>query len=1110
MLMKNILLGMLCMLLAFSVQAQRVVTGTVTDDTGAEVPGANVVVKGTTNGTTTDLTGKYSISVPDNSTLVFSFIGLEAMEVEVGARSVIDVVMKSDVQELQEVVVTALGISREKKALGYSVQDLDGDVVAQKSEPDIVRSLQGKVAGVNIVGGGGGVAEGTNITIRGNSSLLGNNQPLFVVDGVPFDNTTFTTGSFTSRTAGSNRSFDLDPTNIESMTVLKGAAAAALYGSRAANGVIVITTKSGSARASQKGLEVAVNASVNFEQVSNLPDYQTRYTQGNNFKYVDGNFGTWGASFDVNQPEWSVPVNSNLINSIDPATGRPWVPHPYDRYNNPNGTPYFPEFANDSVLLQSYNTPEDFFRTGTSFDYGVSVSGGNENGSVTAGLSRSDIKGITPENDASRTSINFGGNMKLNNGLRVGGSLTYVRNELTSPPTSGLFAGGLSITERLLYTPPNVNVAGYPYEDANGNQAFYRPDNDNPYWLTQNAPHMSDVDRFYGYISFAYDITDWLNVSWKGGFNTYQQRNLEVQPKGNVNGVTPLGQILDDQINNRELNQDLIFSATRQISSEIGLRALVGYNANLRTLNRQAYAGTNIIIPGIHDLDNTSSVVPFGGGLTERGYQALYADLTFDFREWLFVNITGRNDWTSTLPQDERSYFYGGASVAWAFTEALGLSNDILNFGKLRTSYARVGNDTDAYLTQSVNFFTNPTGPGNNIAAIGYPWTPQGAGTPVNVQSIGAQLGNENLTPEFTTEIEVGAELKFWNNRIGLDISYYNRKSTDQIVPITVPASSGFTSRVVNIGEVTNEGIEAALDFTPVQLSNGFSWNLFTTFTRNRNVVNELTDGLDEVFVNGFGNSVQVSHIVGEPYGQIKGSKAARSDDGQLLVDPSTGKLIIPTDLQLIGDPNPDFMLNVTSTWRWKGLSLTALLEYRHGGDMFSGTYNQVYGRGLTEGTIPDHPDGRRVLVYIPGVVGDPVTQQAVLDDAGNTIPNGTMLTVNDWYFINTFGSAGADEFSVFDATTIRLREVTLGYDLPTSIIDKTPFGSVNISLTGRNLWFSAVNFPDDLNFDPDTNSLGAGNVNGLSPFQSGNAQGVDFGIIPTTRRYGVNLRLTF
>jgi TonB-linked SusC/RagA family outer membrane protein len=1094
----------MCLTVAWSqVMAQeRSVSGKITStEDGAPLPGVNVVLKGTTNGTVTDTEGNYRLSVPSSGgTLVISFIGLMTQEVEIADRTVVDVQMSQDIKQLGEVVVTAVGIEREKKALGYAVSNLSADRLMQKSEPDLVRSMQGKVAGVNIIGAGGAVGSGTNITIRGQKSLLGNNQPLFVVDGVPFNTQSFATGSFTTATTASSRSLDLDPNIIESMTVLKGAAASAIYGSRAANGVVVITTKAGS-KTARKGLEVSLNTSYSAEEISNLPEYQQRYMQGNNFLYVDGNFGTWGAPFDLNHPVWQVPQNAATILSIDPATGYPWVRHPYDRYNDPGSQPYFPEFANDSILLRPHNPAKAFFETGHVFETALSVSAGNEKARISGGISRTKNVGIVPENEGTRTSVNFGGNAQLDNGLFVVGSVNYVNSELTSPPASGLFTGNTSVTQRILFLPPNYDIKGLPIQDANGYPAFYRPDNDNPYYLVYNAPNTSKVDRYFGKLSLGYDIKEWLNVTYQMGFNGFNQRNMTMLPKGATQNA--LGQIISDDIRNIELDGNLLITATTDLTEDVNLKAILGHNINQRRLDRQSFFGNNIIVPGIVDLDNTAEVTPNGGGISERRFHAYFADLSFSYKDYLFLNLTGRNDITSTLPKDSRSYFYGGVSTSLIFSEAFELNSDKFNMGKLRASIGRTGADVAPYQTQARNYFTN-NGFGNNIAALNFPFVDQ------NAQTIGDNFGNPNLTPEFTTEWEVGTELNFLDNRINLDIAYYDRKTTDQIVPITAPATSGYTSRIVNIGKVTNKGIEASLNVVPVRLSNGFQWDVTGVYTRNKNMVAELADGLDEVFVAGFGNSVQVVHAVGKPFGQIKGSVAARSEEGDLLVDPSTGKLITSPNTEIIGDPNPDFLLGVTNSFRWKGLTFSFLIDYKHGGDMWSATYNQVYGRGLTPGTIPDNPNGRFVTLVIPGVLGDPNTQQAIRDENGNTIRNGTQLTTNDWFFINTFGSSGPEEFSIFDATTIRLREVSLGYELPKQLLSKTPFGSASITLTGRNLWFDAVNFPDDLNFDPETNSLGAGDVVDLSNSQTGNAQGVDFGIIPTTRRYGVNLRLTF
>jgi len=1074
---------------------ERQVSGRViSQEDGLAVPGANVVVKGTSIGTITDIDGKYDITLTgDDNILVFSYIGMKTREEPINNRTVIDVVLESDVQELTEIVVTAVGIEREKLALGYAVSEIESQSIQQRAEPDPVRALQGKIPGVNIIGAGGAVGEGSNITIRGNSSLLGNNQPLFVVDGVPFDNTTYTVESFSNRTTASNRSFDLDPNNIESMTVLKGAAAAALYGSRAANGVIVVTTKTGK-KGTKKGFEVAFNSGYQMEEISNLPDYQTRYTQGNNFKYVDDNIGTWGAPFDITNPVWQLPVNADLILSVAPD-GTAWVAHPYDRYAD-----RFPELADDSVLLKPYLPAEQFFEKGHLFENSLTVSTGNEKANLVAGLSYMNNKGIVMENKASRISANLGGNVQLDNGIFLNGSLSYVNTDMTSPPSAGLGTTGASVTERILYTPPNVDLLGWPYIDSEGNGAFYRPDNDNPIFLARYAPHTSKVDRYYGHLMIGYEFTDWLTVTYRAGLNGYTDLRQNVLPVST--NSRPLGQIVTDQIRRLEFDGNLLFNINYDINEDFNIRTILGHNANNRLLERLSMRGTGIIVRFIDNMNNIENVIPNGGGTYEQRYQAVFGDMTVSFRNWAFLNVTGRNDWSSTLPKNNRSYFYGGISGSLIFTDALNIDNSFLNFGKIRIGYAKVGNDTDPYLLDTY-FLTNST-IGNNIAGIDFPFNGQ------NAQTLSNQIGNADLKPEFTTELETGIDLQLADERIGLELTYYDRVSKDQIVPIDIAPTTGYWSAIANIGRIRNKGIEAALKLTPLRTYGGLTWDIYTVFTRNRNVVEELVDGLDEVFVNGFGDDVRIVHAVGKEYGQIQGTVATRHTDGQLLVDPSTGKLIQSNELGIIGNPNPRYLLGITNNLSYKGFTLSALLDYRHGGDLFSYTYNQVFGRGLTTETIPDHPNGREITLVIPGVQGDPVTQTAILDEAGNPIPNGTMLTVNDWYFINTFGSAGPNEFSVFDATTIRLREISLAYDFPKRLLDKTPFGSARIMLIGRNLWYKAVNFPESLNFDPETNSLGAGNVNGLNPNMTGNAQGIDLGIIPTTRRYGVNLSFTF
>ena len=1109
--MKQLLLLLFLSVVSFSaVLAQRTVSGTITDDNNEPLIGANVIVQGTTVGTITDFDGNFSLEVPDDAkVLEVSYTGYSTQEIELGTETRFDVILSEGIL-LEEAVVVAQGIQKSRRALGYAVTELGGDQLSQVSEPDPVRALQGKVAGINIVGSGGGVASGTNINIRGNSSLLGNNQPLFVVDGVPFDNTTFETGSFTESTTNTSRSFDLDPNSIEDITVLKGAAAAALYGTRAANGVVLIKTKAAKL-GRKKGLEVTLVNSYNFENVSNLPDYQMRYANGNNFLLVNGNFGTWGASFDINEPEWQSGNNYSQIfdaqgNPYFDASGNvigsgdPYILHPYN--NTADGARALSDVY---VPFRPTNNADDFFQTGHALENGITISGGSETANFYGGFSRLENEGIVPNNQVERFNLSLGGNAQLDNGIFIGGAVNYVNMDLNSPPTSGLFTGNASVTERITYLPPSLDLANSPIENSEGDQLFYRTDNDNPYYLAEYSNNTSKVDRIYGNLKVGYDITNWFRVEYRAGVNTYRDARQNVLPRSTRE--IPQGRITTDEIRYEELDGTAFGLLNFDLTSDLQLNATVGHNVNQRTIDRQSFLGENIIVRDIYDVDLTESVVPNGGNYTRLRYHALFADLGFSYKDWLYVNVTGRNEWNSALPEDNRSDLFGGVSTSLVLTDALQIKSNTLNFAKLRASYASVGNDISAYLTSPV-FFVN-SGLGNNIADFGYPYN-----NSVNVVSSQATLANSQLKPERTNEWEVGLELGFFRDRIRLDASYYDRLSQDQIVPIDIAPSSGATSRIANLGEVSNKGVELALQLTPIQSRNGkgVTWTNNFVFTRNRNRVEELGDGVDQVFIAGFGNSVRSVHREGEQFGQIFGSVAARHTDGQLLVDPSTGKLIEALDFQVIGNPNKDFTLSVGSEVTWKGFSLGGLFDWSKGGELWSATFNQSFGRGVTEQTVPDHPNGRRITLVIPGVEGDPGTQQAVLNENGEAVPNGVQLTTNDWWFINTFGSAGPDEFSIFDASTVRLREVSLGYTFPKSLLESTFIGSARLSITGRNLWYLAYNMPESLNFDPETTSLGAGNVNSLggSGATNGSAQGIDFGIIPTTKRFGINLSLTF
>jgi TonB-linked SusC/RagA family outer membrane protein len=1078
---KKLLLSVLSMLLCLSWHARaqtQTVTGTVTSASdGSALPGVNVLVKGTTTGATTNTDGRYTISASGNSTLVFSFIGFAAQEVPVNNRSTIDVRLSEDVTNLSEVVVTAVGIQREQKALGYSVERVDASKVQQVSEPDVLRSLQGKVPGVNIIGSSGVPGSATRLTIRGNRSFFGNNQPLFVVDGVPYNNdvngaNSAGNGQLAGGGAYASRIADIDPNNIESMTVLKGGAAAALYGIRAANGVVLITTKTGSSRVSKKGLEVTYASSYALENIANIPRYQNTYGTGSGFVYAQVN-GSWGAPF-----RGTVPYPT--IDSIPLWSGVAAA---------------YPERAGTLVPYRAYpNNVKDFFRTGNVFENSVTVSGGSDKTTLVATVSRLKQDGYIPNSEFQRTNFSLGGTTILENKLTVGGNFAYT-NTVQNGPAGGAnnAIGNATAFGRTMFLGRNWDLQGQPFEDPNTRaNVFFISTNqaNNPYWSTKYDGFKSNVHRFVSGLNASYDILDWLNASYKIGINNYSQRDLEWFRPGS-RGAGGVGQIISNDITFTEIESNFLLSANRRITEDLDIRLILGHNVNQRTTDNQAFQGRNMVDFDILDLDNTSNVIPFGGTYSRRRLYGVFADATIGYRDYAFLTLTARNDWSSTLPRANRSFFYPAVSGSFIFTDALNLNSGILTSGKLRASWGKVGNDAPPYSlapTYSINLGASQNLIGG-IADNDFPFRGLPAATLSNTEF------NPNLKPEYTRSIEFGTELQFFSGRAGLDVTLYHTRTTDQIGQLSLPTSSGFHFYFTNFGAMSNKGIEVGLDLTPVLLTNGFRWNVYTTFTRNLNIVDELAPGLQEIEIQGlFGGGVVPVLRPGQPYGLIRGSVSARDDEGNLLIDPSNGQLISSNTPAIIGNPNPDFLMGVTNTLSWKGLSVSAVIDYRHGGDLYSVTNTEMLGRGVTKDT-----ENREMNWVIPGVLGNPNTQQPILDDNGNKIPNNIQIETNDLYFGNSFATNSQDEWSVWDATVIRLREVSLGYELPQTLLTKTPFGSVRLSLTGRNLWYRAPNFPKASNFDPETSTFG--NLN---------FQGFEYSTAPSVRRYGVNLRVTF
>lgn len=1071
--MKRILLlsFMFVFVLSFAAWAQRTVSGKVTDDSGESLPGVNVVLKGTTTGTTTDLDGNYRLSIPEaGGTLVVSFIGLETQELEVGSRSVINVKMTSDVTELTEVVVTAYGIERQKKALGYAVADVDAKQVQQVSEPDILRSMQGKIPGVNISGSSGAPGSATRITLRGSSSISSNNDPLFVVDGVPFNNTQYNTSNqlLGGGAYGSPLAL-LDPNSIESVSVLKGAAAAALYGSRAANGVVIVTTKGGKAGASRKGFEVTVGSSYSVEDIT-LPEYQNKYGNGSEFNYQNSN-GSWGPAFSQRDsfPTWA------------------------------NYTAVFPDLPTNSPYVAQPDNVKDLFRKGSVFENSVNVTAGNGNSSFSGGISHLAQEGYIPNSSFDRSTINVGARTQLVNGFNFGGSGTYTKSETSGPFFGENGASGAEVASsfaRTLWLGRTWD-SDLPFETPTGGNVFYNTNSiDNPRWSWKHNGVNETTDRIAMTFDVGYDFGGWLTATYKIGTNQYTTRRKQRYDLGS-NAYSGGGALTTDDISFQEINSDLVLTGKHSIQ-DFDLQLVVGQNVNQRTVERQSILGTPMVVPDIFDLDNMSTITPNGGDFTKRRMMGLFYDASFGYKDFLFFNTTGRNDWSSTLPLVHRSFFYPSASLSFIFTDGLNINSDILSFGKVRASWAKVGNDADPYSLKNVYRvnFGQSTGLIGSQPDIDFPFNGQSGLTLDNVAS------DPELTPEFTSEYEVGVNLQFFRGRINLDVTYYDRNATELISDVSVPSSTGFEQIVTNFGDVENKGWEIGLNVTPVKTASGFEWNMFWNYTKNKNTVLSLADGVEQIDLRAlFGGGIRPVAIKGESLGALYGGVSAKDDDGNWLIDPTTG-LLFPAlgddAFDIIGDPNPNYTLDVTNTLSFKGVTLNFLISYKDGGDIYSTTVERLMGRGVAADT-----ENREQSRIIPGFLGDPNTGEPILDESGNKIPNTIQVTTNDLFFAaggpQSFFINGADEASVFDGTVIRLRELSLGYSLPPSILDKTPFGSVNISFTGRNLWRFAPNIPHSTNFDPEVNGFGASNT-----------QGIEYAAAPQAKRYGVNLRFTF
>ncbi|WP_271782905.1 SusC/RagA family TonB-linked outer membrane protein [Aquimarina algiphila] len=1048
--------GILTLLLAFVVQftfaQEKTISGTVTDDKGLPLPGVNVVVKNTASGTQTDFDGNYTLQANRGAVLSFSYVGFDTKEVVIGDGDSINIQLSASASELEEVVVTAQGIKAKPRSLSYAIATVADDEIENTGEVNLVSSLTAKAPGVSVVTSSGSVGASANIRIRGNTSISRSNSPLFIIDGVPIDNTS--TGNATNGVDVSNRAIDINQNDIESISILKGIAAQTLYGLRAANGVVLITTKKGKIGAPT----VSISSTVQFSEITQTPDLQRLFAQGDNGIYAGPETGTgnsWGPRVSTLEYDGDTSYPYHRFGRLVPAgTGNGRAAETYDHY--------------------------DFFVNGLLTDLNASVRGGTETVRYYLSAGKLDQTGVAPTENFGKKSFRADITADLSEKFEISASGSFVnsggRRVQRGSNISGIMLGLLRTTPTFdngngLAGRDAVGVTNV-YELANGTQRSYRAGvYDNPYWTVSKNPFSDDVNRFTGRLSFEYRPMDWLTLQGRYSYDRYS----DVRKLGfDINSASNrAGQVFDDNIFNEDITANFLALFNKDISENISFNGILGYENYSSDFLRRNSQGDGLTIPGFFDVSNASTQTN-DVDVFRKKTDAVFADAKFGIKDMIFINGSVRNDWSSTLPTDNNDFLSYSGGLSFVFSELI--ESDVFNYGKLRASYGRTGNDALIYSTKT--FFEAGIAGGDGFIGNGTNQFP--LFNTVALERDG-QSGSQQIRPEETTEFEFGGELKFFNNRIGLDVTYYNKETTGQIFAVDVAPSSGFNGRTTNVGKIENNGIEIAANFVPIRTDN-FTWDINVNWTTYKSEVIELAPGVESFFLAGF-TSVSSSIIPGESYGAIFGDRFLRNDNGQVLIDDDGFPIADPTS-GVIGDPIPDWQMGIKNTFSYKNISLGLLFDIREGGDIWCGTCGILDFFGVSQATA----DQREITDFVfDGVVqstGQPNTQQVALAD--NT------TGVNRW---TKYGFGGIGEDSVYDASWVRLREASLSYNFGEKLLNGTPISSGSITLSGRNLWLD-TKYPG---VDPETNLTGDSNGIGLEYFNQ-----------PNTRSYAVSLKLNF
>jgi TonB-linked SusC/RagA family outer membrane protein len=1100
----QLMLAIFMLLLSVPAFSQVKVNGSLTDaETQEPLIGVNILVKNSTSGTISDVDGNYEIEVPDaTSILVFSFVGFATQEVALEGRNRLDLSMSEGVG-LDEITVTALGIARSEKSLGYAVQEISGNDISDANGGNFVSTLAGRAAGVQVVSNGTGAGQSASIVIRGYSSMGGDNQPLFVVDGTPINNLSDTRTNTNGISSNMNIDYgngagDINPEDIETISVLKGANATALYGSRAANGAVIITTKTGKGK---KGLGVAFNSQTTFETMLAGPEYQREFGQGSNFQFAfadgygsgiaDGVDESWGPRMEGQLiPQFNSPTSNGLrggdVHGLDFVLGASGV----DLARRGTITP--------TPFVDPGDPLKNFLETGRTLVNTVSFFGSNDNGNFRVSYTNFDNTGILPNTDLRRNTIAFSGDYKLGERLEVSAKTNYIRTDSDNRHVNGY--GTESIMYLFIWYGQNNDIRdlrNYWESGLDGFQQFNYNYNyhDNPYFTMYENTNGLAKDRIIGNLSAKYKITDDLSFMVRGGRDFFSEYRFIKRAYSTQR--FPTGQYREDKINFNETNLDFLLSYNKKLNNNWDFNVNFGGNRMIQRNHFNALATNALLIPEVYSFTNANGPLIQSIDRPERQINSLYGFAQVGWKNKIYLDVTGRNDWSSTLPENNNSYFYPSVSLSAVISEMLDLQNSsALSFAKLRLGWAQVGSDTDPFRLNDFFVFGDS------------PWGSNATASPSN------SLPPTDLKPELQTSFEVGADIRFFKNRLGIDATFYNSVSENQILAIELPTSTGKTSRVINAGKIQNRGIELLLSATPVKTRSGLTWNTFFNFSRNTNEVLELPNGVDQYVYGGSGITLvaQKGGSLGDMWGT--GLRTVQ-DEGS----PYFGQVIFrnglaqqDNTLRKLGNFNPDFNLGWNNEVNYKGFSFSFLFDWRQGGQLLSRTrliaatsgnvVETLWGRtpefggahpGISDSGIT-FTDGATGETRTDGVIGLGVREFEGNGDV-SYVENDVIVRANA-YHNNRYRRQNESE-GIYDATFVKLRQISLGYSLPSKMLDRTFITKAKISLVGNNVWLWAKDFNHG---DPELLAFGGGRF----------VPGVEDATVPSTRSLGFSLNLEF